>query len=81
MRDLTFKIIVKQIDENLYMAVAPTLEDCYVEAATEKEAIEQIQEEIGITIREMVVNNEKIVDDSKAAIYNLTVEFGDTPSA
>lgn len=81
MRDLTFKIIVKQIEEDLYMAVAPTLEDCYVEAPTEKEAIEQIQEQIGSAVREMVVNNEMIVDDSKAAIYNLTVEFGDAPSA
>lgn len=81
MRDLTFKIIVKQIDEDLYMAVAPTLEDCYVEAPTEKEAIEQIQEQIGSAVREMMVNNEMIVDDSKAAIYNLTVEFGDAPSA
>ena len=81
MRDLTFKIIVKQIDEDLYMAVAPTLEDCYIEASTEKEAIEQIQEQIGSAVREMMVNNEMIVDDSKAAIYNLTVEFGDAPSA
>ncbi|WP_320054375.1 hypothetical protein [uncultured Acetobacteroides sp.] len=81
MRDLTFKIIVKQIDEDLYMAVAPTLEECYAEAPTEKEAIEQIQEQIGSAVREMVVNNEKIIDDSKAAIYNLTVEFGDAPSA
>jgi predicted RNase H-like HicB family nuclease len=81
MRDLTFKIIVKQIEEDLYMAVAPTLEDCYVEAPTEKEAIEQIQEQIGSAVREMMVNNEMIVDDSKAAIYNLTVEFGDAPSA
>ncbi len=81
MKDLTFKIVVKQIEEGLFMAVAPSLEDCYVEASTEKEAIEQIQDMIGNTIREMVVNNEKIVDDSKAAIYNLTIEFGDTPSA
>jgi Uncharacterised protein family (UPF0150). len=76
-----FKIIVKQIEDESYMAVAPSLEDCYTEAPTEKEAIEQIQEMIGDAIREMVANNEKIIDDSKAAIYNLTVEFGDAPSA
>lgn len=63
------------------MAAAPTLEDCYVEAATEKEAVEQIQDLIGSTIRDMIANNEMIIDDSKAAIYNLTIEFGDAPSA
>lgn len=81
MKNLTFKIIVKQLEEGLFMAAAPTLEDCYVEAATEKEAVDQIQDLIGSTIRDMIANNEMIIDDSKAAIYNLTIEFGDAPSA
>lgn len=81
MRNLTFKIIVKPLSEGGYMAIAPTLEECYAEAPTEKEAIAKIQEMIEPTIREMVLNNEPIDDDTNAALYNLTIEFGDAPSA
>jgi|GEM_PF-6328679 predicted RNase H-like HicB family nuclease len=81
MKDLVFKIIVKQTAEGTFMAVAPTLEDCYAEAATESEAIEQIQEQIGDAVREMVISKQPIVDDTKAAVYNLTIEFDSKPSA
>jgi predicted RNase H-like HicB family nuclease len=81
MKDLTYKIMVKQTAEEMYLAVAPSLEDCYVEAPTEKEAVEQIQELISEIVRDMIANNEPLVDDSRAAIYNLTIEFGNSPSA
>lgn len=81
MKDLTFKILVKKISDGQYIAAAPSIPGCYIEAESEEEAIEEIQGQIGSSIKAMIAQNEEIVDDAHAAIYNLTIEFGEKPSA
>ena len=81
MKDLTFKILVKKISENEYIASAPSIPNCFVEAESEEEAIDEIQSQIGSTIKAKMAQNEAVIDDSHAAIYNLTIEFGEKPSA
>lgn len=81
MKDLTYKIIVKKISEDKYIASAPTLPNCYVESTSEPEVVEAIQEAIATAIKGLVARNEPVIDDEQAAVYNLTVEFAEKPSA
>ena len=75
MKELTFKILVKETVKGNFLAVAPTLPACFAEASTEDEAVDKLQEVIGNVLKEMLSKNAIITDDSNAQFYNLTVEL------
>lgn len=81
MKNLNFKILVKKVAEGKFIAVAPSIPNCSIEASSEEEAIGSIQEAIAESIREKFAKKEEIYDDQHAMVYNLTIEIGEKPSA
>jgi Uncharacterised protein family (UPF0150). len=81
MKTLTFKFLVKKVSENHFIASAPSLDGCFVEAETHEDAVDALQEAISEILREMIAANEEIVDDSDASIYSLSIDIAEKPSA
>ncbi len=75
METYRIQVIVEQDEDGVYVAEAPALAGCYSQGRTFEEALAHIEEAIGLCLREMIEDGERIDPSHPEVVGIKTLEI------